>query len=52
MRTFILAVTGLVFAVVAACSSYGTSVVEADKEPARVAAVLIAVPQARNLVHV
>jgi uncharacterized protein YjdB len=43
MRTLILAVTG--FAVsVAACSSYGTSVVEVNKTPARVASVSVTVP--------
>ncbi len=42
-RTLILAVTG--FAVsVAACSSYGTSVVEVNKTPARVASVSVTVP--------
>jgi uncharacterized protein YjdB len=43
MRTFMLAVTGLVIAV-AACSSYGTSVVEVGKTRAQVASVSIAVP--------
>ncbi len=43
MRTFIRAVTGLVFSV-AACSTYGTSVVEVQKTPAKVASVAISVP--------
>jgi uncharacterized protein YjdB len=43
MRTFMLAVTGLVFAV-AACSSYGTSVVEVGKTRAQVASVSLTVP--------
>ena len=43
MRTFMLAVTGLVFAV-AACSSYGTSVVEVGKTKAQVASVSLTVP--------
>jgi uncharacterized protein YjdB len=43
MRTFMLAVTGLVFSV-AACSEYGTSVVEVDKTPAKVASVSVSVP--------
>ena len=42
MRAFILAVTGLAFAV-AACSSYGTSVVEVGKQT-QVASVSIALP--------
>ena len=44
MRAFMLAVTGLVFSV-AACSSYGTSVVAADKTPAKVASVSVSVPR-------
>jgi uncharacterized protein YjdB len=44
MRTFILAVTGLVFSVTA-CSSYGTSVVEIKKTQARVASVLVSLPR-------
>ena len=43
MRTFMLAVTGLVFSV-AACSSYGTSVVEVEKTRAHVASVSVKVP--------
>jgi uncharacterized protein YjdB len=43
MRTFMLAVTGLVFAV-AACSSYGTSVVEVGRTRAQVASVSLSVP--------
>ena len=43
MRTFMLVVTGLVFAV-AACSSYGTSVVEVGKTRAQVASVSLTVP--------
>ena len=43
MRAFILAVTGLVLSV-AACSSYGTSVVAADKTPVKVASVSVSVP--------
>ena len=43
MRTYYLAVTGLVL-IVAACSSYGTSVVEVNKTPARVASVSVVVP--------
>jgi uncharacterized protein YjdB len=42
MRAFILAVTGLAIGV-AACSSYGTSVVEVEK-PSSVASVLITLP--------
>lgn len=42
MRTFHLAVTGLIF-IVTACSSYGTSVVSVEK-PAQVASVSIALP--------
>jgi uncharacterized protein YjdB len=44
MRTFMLAVTGLVFFSVAACSSGGTSVIAADKTPAKVASVAVSVP--------
>ncbi|MGZ5140685.1 MAG: Ig-like domain-containing protein, partial [Burkholderiales bacterium] len=44
MRTFILAVTGLMFAAVAACSSYGTSVVEVRRNKTPVASVSISVP--------
>ncbi|HMF86779.1 MAG TPA: Ig-like domain-containing protein, partial [Gemmatimonadaceae bacterium] len=44
MRTFILAVTGFLFIVVAACSSYGTSVVEVENQQAQVASVSIALP--------
>jgi uncharacterized protein YjdB len=43
MRAFILAVTGFGFIVVAACSSYGTSVVEVENQ-AEVASVSIALP--------
>jgi trimeric autotransporter adhesin len=43
MRTFMLAVTGLVIAV-AACSSYGTSVVEVGKTRAQVASVSLTIP--------
>ena len=43
MRTFMLTVTGLVFGV-AACSSYGTSVVEVANTHAAVASVSVAVP--------
>ena len=43
MRTFVLAVTGLVFAV-AACSSYGTSVVEVGKTKTPVASVSLTIP--------
>jgi uncharacterized protein YjdB len=43
MRTFMLAVTGLVFSV-AACSSGGTSVIEADRTPPKVASVAVSVP--------
>jgi len=43
MRAFMLTVAGLIFGV-AACSTYGTSVVEADKEPAKVASVSVSVP--------
>ena len=42
-RTLILAVTGFAFSV-AACGSYGTSVVEGNKAPARVASVSLTVP--------
>ena len=44
MRTFILAVTGLIFAAIAACSSYGTSVVEVGPNKTPVASVSITVP--------
>ena len=44
MRTFILAVTGLIFAAIAACSSYGTSVVEVGRNKTPVASVSITVP--------
>ena len=44
MRTFRRAVTGLVFSV-AACSTYGTSVVAVDKTPAKVASVVVSIPQ-------
>ena len=43
MRAFMLAVTGLAFGI-AACSSYGTSVVEVNKTQAAVASVSVAVP--------
>src|SRR5882762_9885573 len=43
MRTFMLAVTGLLIAV-AACSSYGTSVVEVGKTHAPVASVSLSIP--------
>jgi uncharacterized protein YjdB len=43
MRAFILAVTGLALAV-AACSSYGTSVVAVENQQAQVASVLITLP--------
>jgi uncharacterized protein YjdB len=43
MRTFMLAVTGLVFSV-AACSSGGTSVIAADTTPPKVASVAVSVP--------
>jgi len=43
MRTFMLAVTGLVFAV-AACSSYGTSVVETGNTKTPVASVSLTIP--------
>jgi uncharacterized protein YjdB len=43
MRAFILAVTGLGFIVVAACSSYGTSVIEVKKQ-VQVASVSVALP--------
>jgi uncharacterized protein YjdB len=42
-RTLILAVTGFAFSV-AACGSYGTSVVEGNKPPAHVASVSLTVP--------
>jgi uncharacterized protein YjdB len=42
-RTLILAVTGFAFGV-AACGSYGTSVVEGNKPPAHVASVALTVP--------
>ncbi len=44
MRTYILAVTGFGFIVVAACSSYGTSVVEVQKARAQVASVSLTLP--------
>ena len=44
MRTFILAVTGFVLSV-AACSSYGTSVVEVEKTRAAVASVSLSIPR-------
>ena len=44
MRTFILAVTGFVLSV-AACSSYGTSVVEVNKTRAAVASVAVSIPR-------
>src|SRR5712675_1819626 len=43
MRAFMLTVTGLVLAV-AACSSYGTSVVEVSKTQAQVASVSLFIP--------
>ncbi|HJQ10494.1 MAG TPA: Ig-like domain-containing protein [Gemmatimonadaceae bacterium] len=43
MRTFMLAVTGIVFSV-AACSSYGTSVVASEQTKAQVASVSLQVP--------
>src|SRR6188508_2714945 len=43
MRAFILAVTGFGFIVVAACSSYGTSVVEVEQQ-AKVASLSISLP--------
>jgi uncharacterized protein YjdB len=43
MRTFMRAVTGLVFGV-AACSSYGTSVVDVQNTPAKVASVSVLIP--------
>ena len=43
MRTFIVAVTGIALCV-AACSSYGTSVVETNQPPAHVASVSISLP--------
>lgn len=43
MRTFTLAVTGVVFAF-AACSSYGTSVVEVPNQRTSVASVFVSVP--------
>jgi uncharacterized protein YjdB len=43
MRTFMLAVTGLVFSI-AACSSYGTSVVEVGKTRTQVASVSLTIP--------
>jgi uncharacterized protein YjdB len=43
MRAFMLTVTGLVLAV-AACSSYGTSVVEVSKTQAQVASVSLSIP--------
>ena len=43
MRAFMLTVTGLILAV-AACSSYGTSVVEVSKTQAQVASVSLSVP--------
>ena len=44
MRTFILAVTGLVISVTA-CSSYGTSVVEVQKNQPHVASVSVSLPR-------
>jgi uncharacterized protein YjdB len=45
MRGIILAVTGLAFAVVAACGSYGTSVVEVEnQQQAQVASVVVTLP--------
>jgi uncharacterized protein YjdB len=44
MRAFILAVTGLIFAAIAACSSYGTSVVEVRGTKTPVASVSIKLP--------
>ena len=43
MRTFIRAVTGFVFCV-AACSTYGTSVVDVQNAPPKVASVSISIP--------
>jgi len=43
MRAFMLTVAGLVFSV-AACSQYGTSVVETEHSPAKVASVSVTVP--------